>query len=505
MDKAILSMKNILKDFPGVRALDNVDFLVNKGEVHGLLGQNGAGKSTLVKILAGDVRNDHGTIEIDGKMIKIEKPKDAMNLGISIVYQELSLLPNLTVAENIFMGREDNNIGIIKEKIIKQKTKDLLNLLEIVEFGPNNLIEDLDVSQRQLVEIVKALSYKPKILILDEPTSALTIDEAARLFKIIEKFKSEGIAIIYISHKINEIVENCDRGTILKDGKVIGVVEIKETTERKIIEMMIGQRQDKFYFHKDKVKNLKKDLILETQDLCLDKKFKNVNLKLYEGEIIGITGVLGSGIYELGRILFGAQKKSSGKIKINNKLRKIESPINAIKHGLGLLSENRKEEGLFLDLNVLENVSIPSLNNYRYPIIKLLNRRKEIKEVAEITSKVNAKMYSLKQKVSTLSGGNQQKIIISRWLLKNLDIIVFIEPTVGIDVGAKREIYKLLIELSKNGKGIIIISIDFKEILELAERIFIMHQGELSKPFDRDSISENELLQRIHLKGRLNE
>jgi ribose transport system ATP-binding protein len=493
-------MKGISKDYPGVNALINVDFVVMRGEIHGLVGQNGAGKSTLVKILAGDIRCDRGYIELAGEEVSISEPRDAIDYGVSIVYQDLSLLPNLSVADNIFLGREEHKAGVINEKSIIQRTRDFLELLGIVEFEPEELVEELNISQCQLVEIAKALSYESKILILDEPTSALTVDESERLFRIMKKLKDQGIAIIYISHKIREILDNCDRGTILKDGKVVGIVDINETTEDKIIEMMIGQSQEKFYYHKDVSKQHKKPSILEVEDLSVEDKFRHVTFSLKQGEIIGITGVLGSGIYELGRALFGIQKNVNGIIKIRNKPVKINSPTIAILNGLGLLSENRKDEGLFLDLNVLANISMPSLFRYRYPIVRLLNRGNEKKDVVEITKKVNVIMHSLGQKVVTLSGGNQQKVILARWLLRDLDILIFIEPTIGIDVGSKREIYKLLSELSRVGKGIVIISIDFMEILELSNRILVMREGELIKTYDDNKITEDELLQKIHEK-----
>lgn len=500
-NKVVLRVKGIKKKFPGVLALDNVDFEVKSGEIHALIGQNGAGKSTLVKILVGDLELDEGYIEINGQQVKITSSKKAIELGISIVYQELSLLPNLTVAENIYLGREFTKGIVINGEVINKKSKMILEQLGVKDIDIKSKVEDLSVVQQQLVEISKALSFEPRILILDEPTSSLTSENAVKLFRIMKNLREKGISIIYISHKINEIVDNCDRATILRDGRVSGVLNIEKYSKKKIIELMIGQSEDKFYHHKDFSRKLPKNIILEVENLSADSKLSDCSFELYNREILGITGVIGSGIYEIGRALFGVFKNVNGKIKFNNKLINIKSPSEALKNGIGLLTENKKKEGLFEDLSLRENITIPSLFKLRIPFTGLINKRKEKKFAIRYADNVNIIRHSIDQLAKTLSGGNQQKAIIAKWLLRELDIIIFLEPTFGVDIGAKSEIYSYLENLSQTGKGIIIVSIDAKEIMELSDRILVMSEGRIISTFNRGEVSEKKLILTVQGKG----
>ena len=490
----ILEMKGITKRFPGVLALDEVNFQAKRGEIHALLGQNGAGKSTLMKILAGDYSMTDGEIFIDGEAVSLRNQRQALNLNIAIVYQEISLLSNLTVAENIFLGREIvNGIAIDNQKIMQESEK-VLDILGIDHISLDEKVSNLSLAQRQLVEIARAISYEPRILILDEPTATLTPEDVERMFRVLDRLKQQNIAIIYISHRLKEIMNHCDRGTILRNGRTVKTVEIKNTTEEEIIELMIGQKKENF-FRAGNADHENAKVLLEVQNCIVGDRVRNVSFKLHRGEIIGLTGLLGAGQNELTRSLFGLAKDVKGKVLLNGREVTITSPLQALEMGICLLTENRKEEGLFLDMSVKENTTLPILRKFwiskEIPFISLNNEEAAAKDVSE---KVNVVTRSMSAKIRTLSGGNQQKVILARWLLQEPEVFLFIEPTRGIDVGAKAEIYRHLDQLSKQGKGIIVVSPDLIEILGVADRVLVMREGELVKTFAAADATEEKIL-----------
>jgi ABC-type sugar transport system ATPase subunit len=493
-------MRGISKRFPGVLALDEVDFSVQRGTIHSLIGQNGAGKSTLVKILAGDYPPTKGEMLIDGQPVVFHHPGDARARGISIVYQELSLLPNLTVAENIFLGRETGRFFMIDDARIRQGARQVLEQLGIEFIDANQKVADLPLAQQQLIEIAKALSFKPQILILDEPTAALTPQNAERLFEILKRLRAQGIAIIHITHRLKEIIEHCDKGTVLRNGKVVGTLEIQPTTtEDELIEMMIGQEVKSFYRQFATPLEVDQRTLLEVENLTITERVRGVSFQLRAGEILGLTGLLGAGQNELVRALFGVQDGlESGQIRRDGKTVTISSPRQAIELGICLLTENRKEEGLFLDMSVKENITMPSISRFlRSKVLPLISNRSERNAAQEFIEQVNVVLRSPEAKMRTLSGGNQQKGILARWLLRDLDILLFIEPTRGIDVGAKAEIYRYLDNLAKEGRGILVVSPDLNEILGVADRILVMHEGQIAREYRHIEATEELLLANI--------
>ena len=496
----ILEMRGITKRFPGVVALDRVDFSVRRGEIHSLIGQNGAGKSTLMNILAGVYTADEGQILIDGEPASISHPREALRLGIGTVYQELSLLPNLTVADNIFLGREAGNGFVIDERTIVTRARAVLDQLGVEQIDVNDRVGDLPLAQQQLVEIAKVLSHDPRILVLDEPTAPLGDEDTRRLFAILHGLKARGLAIIFISHRFKEIVEHCDRGTILRNGKLVQTVDLAGVTEERLAESMIGQQLGSFYPRDEHDQPPAAEALLEVEGLSVGDKVKDVGFALRRGEIVGITGLLGAGQNELARALFGVATGVAGTIRRDGRAVQIGSPADAIRHGICLLTENRKQEGLFLDLSVRENMTLPSLPAFRRALF--LDNRRERRAVRRFVEKLNIVVRSAGTRVRTLSGGNQQKVILARWLMRDLDVLVFIEPTRGIDVGAKAEIYQDLARLAQQGKGIVVVSTELPEILGVADRIFVMYDGRLTRVIERAMAREEVLLAAIQGGGK---
>jgi len=494
----LLKMHGISKRFPGVVALEKVDFNVNQGEIHSLIGQNGAGKSTLMKILAGVYAADEGSIQLDGQPVHFKHPRDALNKGIVTVYQELSLLSNLTVAENIFLGREPGSGLVIDNKTIDQRSNEILESLGITNIDTRAKVADISLAQRQLVEISKALSQDLKVLVLDEPTAPLTSEDSSHLFEILNRLRAKGISIIFITHRLKEVITYADRGTILRNGKTIGTVEIGTVDEKTLIELMIGQKIDTFYHTDRHAETDLADVVLETESLSVGNKVLGVSFQLHKGEIVGVTGLLGAGQNELARALFGVQNHVEGIIRYKGKPVRMQSPQDAIQEGICLLTENRKDEGLVLDMNVRENITLPSLDMFHHSKwMPFINNRMERTAAFEIIEKVNVILRSQNSKIRTLSGGNQQKAIVARWLLRNLDVLIFIEPTRGIDVGSKVEIYRLLNALAKDGKAIMVVSTDHAEILGISDRIFVMYKGRLTGIFSKSEVNEEMLLAEI--------
>lgn len=475
----VLEMKNITKTFPGVKALDKVNFSLEKGEVHALLGENGAGKSTLMKVLNGIHKRDEGEIIVKGQPVEFEGTKEAQNAGLAIIHQELELIPYLNVAENIYLGREDKNGLFINYKKLYQKTQDVLDMLG-VDIDPKAKIIDLNIGSQQMVEIAKAVSQNAEILVMDEPTSSLTNQEIDILFKLIERLKEQDIAIVYISHRLEEVFEICDRVTVLRDGQFVGEVKTADTTEDELIKMMVGRTiEDRF----PKMKFNPGDEILKIDNISVSKEVINASFKLNRGEILGVAGLMGSGRTELAKAIFGVFKEIEGNIYYKGKKLKIDSPADAINNGIYYLSEDRKEEGLVLGLSVSDNISISVLNEMLTGKT-FIDAEREKELAKKYIEDLNIKTPSESQKVKNLSGGNQQKVVISKLLSTKPEVVIFDEPTRGIDVGAKREIYNLMQDLIDEGVAVILISSELPEILNLSNRILVMHEKEIMGELD---------------------
>ncbi len=485
----VLSMENITKTFPGVVALDNVSIDLNKGEVLGILGENGAGKSTLIKILAGNYIKDSGDIFVDGQKFEIRGPAEAVASGIRVIYQELNTLNNLTVAENIFIGEQivRGPFKVVDWKSMVKKSLELLEILN-VKLDPNAVLGDLSVSEKQIVEIAKAISKEAKILVMDEPTAALSEEETQSLFKIIRTLKSKGVSMIYISHRLKEIFEITDRVTVLRDGKKVGSLKTSDTDENKLVEMMVG-RDIKDMYPKREVKM--GEVVMESKNLKADG-FDDISFKLKRGEILGIFGLLGSGRTSLVKALFGANRIKSGELIVNGKKVNLKSPGIAKDEKIGLVPLDRKTEGLALIMGVKENITLANISELgkSFLVSKIQERKKAGKWVEEI----GIKTPSVDQEVNSLSGGNQQKVVLAKWLESGSQIIILNEPTRGIDVGAKIEIYKLMQDLCERGASVIMISSELMEIMSIADRIVVMSKGRFTDEYTRKEASEEKLL-----------
>ncbi len=477
MAEPILRLKNITKRFPGVIALDNMKLDVYPGEVHALLGENGAGKSTLMKIISGVYAKDEGTIICRGKEVDIKTPLEAKQLGINIIYQEFNLFPQLTVAQNIFAGREPRKTikGLLDEKKLNKKAQEILDTLSL-DISPTEKIEDLSVAKQQMVEIAKAVSFNADILIMDEPTAALTETEIEALFSIIKKFKKQGVGIIYISHRLQELEQIADRVTVFRDGQWVGATLYKATTDAELIRMMVGRDVSDFFHERESHATTEK--VLEVKGLTRHGYFEDVNFHLNKGEILGFSGLMGAGRTEVARAIFGADSIDTGQIFLNGTEQNITSPTAAIKSSIGYLSEDRKKDGLALSLSVSDNVVLSSIPQFSTSL-SIIQDKKVKTTVQELCDRLRIKTPSLEQKVVNLSGGNQQKIIVAKWLCRQSKIFIFDEPTRGIDIGAKVEIYDLMNELVKEGTSIIMISSELPEILAMSDRIIVMHEGRI--------------------------
>jgi len=487
--QSILKLSSITKKFPGVLALDQVDFELKKGEVHALVGENGAGKSTLIKIISGVHKRDGGSIELKGEEVNIKGPGHSRKLGISVIYQEFNLVPYLSIAENIFLGREEmKGNTVINKKEMYKKSRDILHDLGI-NLDPDTMIADLGVAMQQMVEIAKALSMDSDIIIMDEPTAALGENEIEELFKTIENLKKKDISIIYISHRLKELWEVADRVTVFRDGQYIATHPISETDKDLLINEMVGRElKEQFPPRKAKIGNK----ILEVKNLETKELLKNISFSLNKGEILGFAGLVGSGRTELMRCIFGADPKESGKIMINNQEVEIQNPQDAIEKGIGFITEDRKQQGLVLVRSVRENISLTDLSQVMNGIV--LQKDKDKKLAEDYIKKLNIKTPGSEQEVKYLSGGNQQKVVLAKWLIRDTRILIFDEPTRGIDVGAKKEVYSLMNQLAENGVGIIMISSELPEILGMSDRIMVMNHGEIAGKLDIEDADQEKIL-----------
>lgn len=480
MGDLILSMKGITKSFSGVAALKNAALDLKSGEVVALMGENGAGKSTLMKILTGIYSKDSGEIKYMGQEVCYKGPAESEEAGISIVHQELNMMNDLTVAQNLFIGREEMKGLFIDDKKMNEKARELFKVLKI-DINPAEKIGNLTVGKQQMVEIAKAISSNAKVIIFDEPTAALTDSEIEELFKVIRDLKKKGTGMVYISHRMDEINVISDRVIVMRDGEYVGTLITKECSKDDIIKLMVGRT---ILGEPKTASNVAKDapVVLKCENLNRGKAVKNVSFELKKGEILGFSGLMGAGRTEVARLIFGADKKDSGKIFINGKEVTINTPEDAVAHGIGYLSEDRKRYGLIVDKSIEENTVIASLNDFVKGMFIDKAKSKEVSK--KYVESLKTKTPSVSQLVKKLSGGNQQKVVIAKWLVRNSDILIFDEPTRGIDVGAKSEIYALMESLAKEGKSIIMISSELPEVLRMSDRVIVMCEGRITGTLD---------------------
>lgn len=492
MSEALVRMEGIEKHFPGVHALHQCRLELAAGEVHALVGENGAGKSTLMKIATGVYQKDEGRIILKGKEVNIPNTRAAQQLGISMIHQELNLMPDLTIAQNIFIGREPRK-GIklfVDDRKLNDQAQQLLNEMNL-QLDPRTKVSELTVAKQQMVEIAKALSFQSEVLIMDEPTAALTNAEIEDLFRIIEQLRGRGVGIVYISHRMEELKRITDRITVMRDGRYIDTVQTKDTSIDQIIAMMVGRE---LYVSTQQITvEASETRVLEVTNLNRGSSVKDVSFHLAKGEILGFAGLMGAGRTEVARAIFGADAIDSGDIRIHGNKVQIKAPHDAVKHGIGYLSEDRKRYGLMVDMDVKTNIAIASYRKARR-LLGWMHDGKIDQSASHFVEALQIKTPSIHQQVKFLSGGNQQKVVIGKWLLRDCDILIFDEPTRGIDVGAKTEIYKLLDELAAQGKSIIMISSELPEILRMSHRIMVMCEGRITGELRQQDATQEAIM-----------
>jgi ribose transport system ATP-binding protein len=481
-------MRGITKRFPGVTALDEVDFELEKGEVHVLLGENGAGKSTLIKMLSGAYQPDEGEILLDDEPVSISSATVAQELGISTIYQEFNLVPQLTTAENIFLGRQPRRFGFLDRRKMGEDARKLLERMK-VRVDPAALVSNLGVAQRQMVEIAKALSLDARILVMDEPTASLSGQEVERLFEIIRGLKEEEVSMIFISHHLEEVAEIGDRVTVLRDGKVVD--RVPATTARsEFVRMMVGRSvEDQFPRRRPEVG----EVLLEAQNLSREGVLEDVSFQVWAGEVVGIAGIVGAGRTELARAIFGADPVDSGEVWVEGRRMKPGNPREAKHRGIGFVTEDRQGQGIVPPLSVAENLGLASLG--RNTNVGLVNRREQRRQAGKMIEDLNIRTPGLEQEIQYLSGGNQQKVVIGKWLLADSKVLIMDEPTRGIDVGAKVEIYELMNELTENGAGIVMISSDLLEVLGMSDRILVMSGGRITGELPANEATQENVME----------
>ena len=496
MGEVILTMKGIDKSFPGVHALDHVDLEVCRGEVHALMGENGAGKSTLMKVLTGIYSKDEVSITYEGREVEFTNPREAQDAGIVIVHQELNMLGHLTVAQNIFIGREFMKGALIDDKKMNEEAKKLFDQLGI-DIDPRETMSRLTVGRQQMCEIAKAISHDAKVIIFDEPSAALTEAEIEELFKIIRELREKQLGIVYISHRMDEIKVITDRVTVMRDGGYVGTLITKDSTKDDIINMMVGRV---IYEDPKSQSNVPADapVVLKVEHLNAGRMVRDVSFELRKGEILGFSGLMGAGRTETARALFGADPKEGGDIYVNGQKVEIKTPQDAVKCGIGYLSEDRKRYGIVVQKTVAENSTMATLENYMSGLF--INKKQEKETAQQYVDLLKTKTPGVDQLVVNLSGGNQQKVVIAKWLVRNCDILIFDEPTRGIDVGAKSEIYHLMNELVAQGKSIIMISSEMTEILRMSDRIVVMCEGRKTGELDIAEATQERIMHAATLR-----
>lgn len=499
MNTTIVQMNEITKRFPGVLALDSVNFDLRKGEVHALLGENGAGKSTLMKVLSGVHTPDGGHIVYEGEQVTLRSPISAQEKGITIIHQEFNLFPELSVAENIFIGREHTikHKWLLDDGSQAHATQSLLDKLNL-DIKPDTLVEELTVAQQQMVEIAKALSVNAKVLIMDEPTAALTESEIESLFDVTNMLKAQGVGIVYISHRLEELAQIADRATVMRDGMFIGTVDYHTVQIDELISMMVGRDLGDIY--PVRANKPSDETVLKVSNLNREGVLRDVNFELKRGEILGFSGLMGAGRSEVARAIFGADPIDSGEIELFGTCLKINSVHDAIKHGIAYLTEDRKKDGLALGMSVQDNIMISSFEDYSSNL-GIIDEQSSNEISKDLKQKLRIKTPNLEQLAGNLSGGNQQKIIIAKWICKNTEILIFDEPTRGIDVGAKLEIYELINKLTKEGKSIIVISSELPEILGMCDRILVMKSGMITGELLAENANQENIMKYATLEG----
>ena len=486
----VLEVRNVRKEFPGVVALDDVSLCLKRGEIHALVGENGAGKSTLMKILAGIYTKDSGEIFFEGKPFTAKKPVDALEKGIAMVHQELDLIPEMTVEENVYAGREISKGLIVDKRGMQSRTRELMHSLGI-DIEPGVKIKELSTAQQQMVAITRALAFDADVIIMDEPTSAITDREVSHLFEIIRNLKSRGKAIVYISHKMEELYELTDAITVFRDGKLIGTKRTNEITPEQLINMMVGRELKDVYVKTNNGDiHGEKDVLLKVEHLSREHEFSDISFEVRRGEILGFFGLMGAGRTEVMDCIFGLHRPQSGTVTMKGK--PITSVRKAIQSGIAYITEDRKETGLNLIGSVKNNISIAYLNRVSRRVT--VNAAKEREEAGKLIDRIRIKCASQNTLAGTLSGGNQQKIVIAKWLLGDPDLLIMDEPTRGIDIGAKAEVYKIMDNMVRNGKSIIMISSETPELLGMSDRIIVMHEGVQTGEFSRDELNQDMLM-----------
>ncbi|WP_127592243.1 sugar ABC transporter ATP-binding protein [Paenibacillus lautus] len=492
MSEVLIQMEGIMKEFPGVLALNNCRFELLRGEVHALMGENGAGKSTMMKILTGVYQKDAGTITYKGQPVELTNPKAAQDAGISMIHQELNLAPDLTVAQNIFIGREPRRKLrlFLDDQALNRQVKELFERMGL-DMDPSIKVSELTVAKQQMVEIAKALSYSADVLVMDEPTAALSETEIEDLFRIIRQLREGGVGIVYISHRMDEIKRITDRITVMRDGQYIDTVSTAEVTTQDIISKMVGRQI--YETSKPERSAGERETVLEVKGLNQGRTLKDINFTLKKGEILGIAGLVGAGRTELARAIFGADRIQSGEIHVHGRKITIKGPHDAVRQGIGYLSEDRKRYGCVVDLDVKSNVAIASYGNFVRPGGWMSTARIR-KQAEDMVERLKVKTPHVDQEVKYLSGGNQQKVVIGKWLTRDCDILIFDEPTRGIDVGAKSEIYRLLNDLTAQGKSIIMISSELPEILRMSHRVLVMCEGRITGELDQEEATQESIM-----------
>ncbi len=492
--REIIRLREITKSFPGVKALDKVDLSVFEGEVHVLLGENGAGKSTMMNIICGNYQPDGGDIYWNGELTQFQTPRIAQEAGVGIVHQENSLLPHLDIKSNIFLGHYPKTVLFLNQRSIEKQSRELLRKLGLENMDANDYVERLSLADKQMVEIAKAISISPKLLLLDEPTAALTKTEIDILFNIIRKLKSEGVGIIYISHRLEEVFQIADRVTILRDGVRVLTKPVEEMNIDSVILNMVGRNLDKQKKELDSTQDQSydKEVLLQVEKLSAKGRFHDINLKLHRGEVLGIAGLVGAGRSELLESIFGYTGYDDGEIFIKGKKERIKHPKDAIRNKMALIPEERKVKGLFLNASVKDNINLVTIGRNKKRL--LLDDKKQRDTANQYVERLQIKTPSIDKRIQDLSGGNQQKAILARWLLSNPEILLLDEPTHGIDVGAKGEIYQIIRDLKKAGIGIILVSSEMPELILMSDRIAVMNNGELSGKLRKEEITEENIM-----------
>lgn len=499
MENYCLEVKKLHKKFPGVYAVKGVSFQVQSGEVHALVGENGAGKSTLMKMITGEYIPDNGEVYHNGKMLKNRSISDSQKEGIAMIHQELAPLPEMSIAENIFLGQEKRKSVFLDDVKMNQEAEEVLKEYGI-PFSPRTKVKKLSVAQTQMLEIIKAVRKNADVIIMDEPTSSLTDEESGKLFKIIEELKAKNVAIIYISHRLEEILNLADKITVLRDGEYIKTVEAKGVTQDELVEMMVGRSIDNIYPKEEVAIG---DVLFSIKNLCSRGIFENISFDVKAGEILGVSGLVGAGRSEIMNAIFGIDKCDAGEVALEGRTLHIQCPKDAIENKIAMVSEDRKEYGLVLCRSIKENVSLPNLKKHHKSIF--INQRKEKEEVKEYEQSLGIKCPGIEAKAGSLSGGNQQKVVLAKWLLSQPKVLILDEPTRGIDVGAKFEIYKIMVELARKGIAIIMVSSDLPEVMGMSDRVLVVSKGRITGEFSRKQILSGAVTQKNILSSALQE